>query len=44
MNKEAGHSFSVKMITELKIIGEAGTFCGAHLLSQKHSSFLLLEA
>jgi len=26
MNKEAVHSFSVKMITELRIIGEAGIF------------------
>lgn len=26
MNKEAGHSFSVKMITDLKIIGEVGIF------------------
>lgn len=26
MNKEAGHSFSVKKITELKIIGVAGIF------------------
>lgn len=27
VNKEAGHSFSVKMITGLKIIGEVGIFC-----------------
>lgn len=27
MNKEAGHSFSVKMIAGLKIIGEVGVFC-----------------
>lgn len=26
MNKEAGHSFSIKIIMELKIIGEAGGF------------------
>lgn len=26
MRKEAGHSFSVKMITDLKIIGEVGIF------------------
>lgn len=26
MSKAAGHSFSVKMITELKIIGKAGIF------------------
>lgn len=27
MNKEAGHSFSVKMIAGLKIIGEVSVFC-----------------